>query len=197
MNELQNRLEKRREEKRREEKRREEKRREYVGIKQATQQGYAVMEVGGVADFLYPTSKLRRGRVQGGGQISPTITAENSGVCKVEKNENYSIENGVCWPSTDITQPTSEDNEVDWSKTEYRIRKLTPFECFKLMDVTEEDSKTMLKTNSNTQCYKTAGNSIVVSVLCAVFSQLSIQGIKKWNDRTLEEQYDLTALGRS
>lgn len=40
--------------------------REYVGIRQATQKGYIECEIGGVADFSYPTSKLRRGRVQGG-----------------------------------------------------------------------------------------------------------------------------------
>ena len=38
--------------------------REYVGIRQATQKGYIECEIGGVADFSYPTSKLRRGRVQ-------------------------------------------------------------------------------------------------------------------------------------
>ena len=37
--------------------------REYVGILQATQKGYIECEIGGVADFSYPTSKLRRGRV--------------------------------------------------------------------------------------------------------------------------------------
>ena len=41
---------------------------EYVGIKQATKRGYEIMEVGGVADFLYPTSQHRRGRVQGGAE---------------------------------------------------------------------------------------------------------------------------------
>lgn len=39
--------------------------RECVGIRQATQKGYIECEIGGVADFSYPTSKLRRGRVQG------------------------------------------------------------------------------------------------------------------------------------
>ena len=45
--------------------------REYVGIRQATQKGYIECEIGGVADFSYPTSKLRRGRVQGGGHVYP------------------------------------------------------------------------------------------------------------------------------
>ena len=36
-----------------------------VCIKQATEKGYIECKVGGVADFSYPTSKHRRGRVQG------------------------------------------------------------------------------------------------------------------------------------
>ena len=58
---------------------------ETVKIKQATKQGYIECEVGGVADFSYPTSKLRRGRVQGNGQICPTITSESMMICKIEK----------------------------------------------------------------------------------------------------------------
>ena len=64
------------------------------------------------------------------------------------------------------------------------------------MDVTDEDADKMLSINSQTQCYKQAGNSIVCSVLCAVFSQLNIQGIKPWNERSTEEKKQLTALGQ-
>ena len=35
-------------------------------IRQATNDGYIAMCNGGVCDLSYPTSKLRRGRVQGG-----------------------------------------------------------------------------------------------------------------------------------
>jgi len=38
---------------------------EKIGIKQATAKGYIECSVSGGADFSYPTSKLRRGRVQG------------------------------------------------------------------------------------------------------------------------------------
>ena len=48
---------------------------EKVRIKQATQKGYIECAVGGVADLSYPSSKTRRGRVQEGGWICPTITA--------------------------------------------------------------------------------------------------------------------------
>ena len=57
---------------------------EIVKIKQATKQGYALCEVGGVADFSYPDSKTRRGRVQGNGQICPTITSEVVMICRIE-----------------------------------------------------------------------------------------------------------------
>ena len=32
----------------------------------------------------YPNSKTRRGRVQEGGSVSPTVTAESNGLCRVE-----------------------------------------------------------------------------------------------------------------
>ena len=44
-------------------------------IPQATKKGYIEVPVGGCFDWTYPTSKTRRGRVQGGGQICPTLTA--------------------------------------------------------------------------------------------------------------------------
>ena len=43
-------------------------------IPQATEKGFIEVEPNGAFDFAYPTSKTRRGRVQGGGNISPTIT---------------------------------------------------------------------------------------------------------------------------
>lgn len=56
--------------------------------------------------------------------------------------------------------------------TEYRIRKLTPIECWRLMDFSDEDFHKAESVNSNTQLYKQAGNSIVVNVLVAILGQL-------------------------
>lgn len=53
-----------------------------------------------------------------------------------------------------------------------RIRKLTPKECFRLMGFEDTDFKKAEKVNSNTQLYKQAGNSIVVDVLEAIFTNL-------------------------
>lgn len=122
-------------------------------IKANNKKGYEEFMVGGVLDILYPNSKTRRGRVQGHGMISGTLTAENSGIVRVEETE----------------------------MAKYRIRKLTPTECFRLMDVSDEDSTKILDTVSNSQAYKQAGNSICVGVLVAMYRQLGIVGVEKWN----------------
>lgn len=54
----------------------------------------------------------------------------------------------------------------------YRIRKLTPLECWRLMGFTDEDFHKAEAVNSNTQLYKQAGNSIVVDVLVGIFKQI-------------------------
>lgn len=60
--------------------------------------------------------------------------------------------------------------------TNYRIRKLTPRECFRLMDVSETDIDKLLNAGiSNSQLYKLAGNSIVVSCLYHIFRKMFIE----------------------
>jgi DNA (cytosine-5)-methyltransferase 1 len=54
--------------------------------------------------------------------------------------------------------------------TQQRIRRLTPFECFRLMDFNEN-----FKWNvSDSQAYKQAGNSIVVNCLVEIISKLKL-----------------------
>ena len=61
---------------------------------------------------------------------------------------------------------------------QYRLRKLTPRECFRLMGVADEDFN-KLHDISKTQLYKLAGNSIVVDVLAAIFRNLLINKTTK------------------
>lgn len=77
---------------------------------------------------------------------------------------------------------TAESDGLHRVETQYRIRKLTPLECWRLMDFSDEDFHKAEEVNSNTQLYKQAGNSIACAVLCAIFSQLGIKGVNKWND---------------
>ena len=54
----------------------------------------------------------------------------------------------------------------------YRIRKLTPKECFRLMGVKDGDFEKIAKNQSNASLYHLAGDSIVVDVLMAIFRQM-------------------------
>lgn len=80
--------------------------------------------------------------------------------------------------------------------TEYRIRKLTPKECWRLMSFTDADFQKAQAVNSNTQLYRQAGNSICVNVLMAIFSQLHFDGCKAWDDMSEKERIDLTNASR-
>lgn len=53
-----------------------------------------------------------------------------------------------------------------------RIRKLTPCECYKLMGFTQRDYKRCAEIQSNATIYHQAGDSIVVTVLIAIFGKL-------------------------
>lgn len=53
---------------------------------------------------------------------------------------------------------------------DYRLRKLTPRECFRLMDFPD----TFTWKVSDTQAYKQAGNSIVVGVLAKIIERLKL-----------------------
>ena len=128
-----------------------------IRIPQATSQGYAEVQEGGVFDAAYPDSKTRRGRVQEGGSVTPTILTSN------ELSLYEGVKNG-----------------------QFRIRKLTPRECFRLMGVSEENiDKIQAAGISNSQQYKMAGNSIVVDTLYHIFKKMFIDKESEQEQLTL------------
>ena len=65
---------------------------------------------------------------------------------------------------------------VDNEGRRYRIRKLTPTECFRLMDVDDEDIEKVKQAGiAKTNLYKLAGNSIVVSCMYHIFRKLFVE----------------------
>lgn len=80
------------------------------------------------------------------------------------KTRRGRVGHGVC-----KTLPTSDSQGV---LDGFRIRKLTPKECWRLMGFDDEDFEKAAQVNSNTQLYKQAGNSIVVNVLEAILGNL-------------------------
>lgn len=167
-----------------------------VAIKQATKQGYIECEVGGVADLSYPDSKTRRERVQDNGNTCPTITATETGICKIEPKERFfkqaleTLNENDCKPGDTINAFNKHVDKRGYSPTlttrpegfktailpvtdDIRIRKLTPKECFRLMGFSDENFDAAQKAGvSNSQLYKQAGNSIVVDVLYYIYVEL-------------------------
>lgn len=75
--------------------------------------------------------------------------------------------------SNTITSVSKDNYAID---TDYRVRKLTPKECFRLMGLKDNDIDKIQQTGmSDTQQYKMAGNSIVVNVLEAIFRNLFVK----------------------
>ena len=71
--------------------------------------------------------------------------------------------------SNNLLQKVKEPNNL-------RIRKLTPKECYRLMGFSDDEFAKAESVISNSQLYKTAGNSIVVDVLYYIFKNLFIGG---------------------
>lgn len=74
--------------------------------------------------------------------------------------------------TTDGSTPKHNNRVMELRNTQYRIRKLTPLECWRLMSFSDGDFHRAAAVSSNSQLYKQAGNSIVKKVLMAIFAQL-------------------------
>lgn len=149
-----------------------------IVVREATKQGYAIAEEGDSVNLEQPNSQTRRGRV-GKGVAQTLTTSCNQGVVegygfigvgknpiskKLEFNGFHDIAGTLL--ATDYKAPQCA------LQTDYRIRKLTPLECWRLMGFTDEDYYRAAAVNSNSQLYKQAGNSIVKHVLMAIFKQM-------------------------
>ena len=66
-------------------------------IKQATKKGFIVLKNYGVASLSFPNSLHRRGRVQKGGSICPTITCATRDLIKFIDGEFYRISEREAW----------------------------------------------------------------------------------------------------
>jgi len=166
-----------------------------VLIPQATKQGYIECNIPGVADLSFPDSKTRSGRAQENGEICPTLTAGQQDICYIDppciaasrgRNPEKPSDRTVGSPteqrleinqngtSNTITTVQKDNYAVESTNKsrDFRIRKLTPLECWRLMGFDDDDFERATKVNSNAQLYKQAGNSIVVNVLEALMTQL-------------------------
>ena len=100
---------------------------------------------------------------------SPTVIIGNT----IKVIENMADKNAIELPS-----------ELKGKK--FRIRKLTPKECFRLMGVDDKDiDKIQAAGISNSGQYKLAGNSIVVDVLYHLFRKMFVEKEQENSQLTL------------
>lgn len=147
--------------------------------------------LGGVFDT--EKSKHQAGSVWDKEGLSPTLDTMQGGYrqpCILVKENNktgykvayegdgINISSRMKWQRGNVqkqtcqTITTSGGNDRGVVTTDYRIRKLTPRECFRLMGFDDSDFDKVEGNLSNTQLYKQAGNSIVVNVLEEIYKQL-------------------------
>lgn len=155
----------------------------FIQVKSATKQGFELATVEDSINFSVPNSETRRGRV-GKGVAQTLDTACNQGVMvskevRTEESKAKRKKTGtndfrgkkIEFRETSIMNTIqtglTKDNLI---KKGYRIRRLTPRECFRLMDFPD----TFTWPVSDTQAYKQAGNSIVVNVLIEILKKLQL-----------------------
>lgn len=151
-----------------------------IKINSATSKGYEEATEGDSINFSVPNIQTRRGRV-GKGVAQTLDTACNQGVMIGAfrgRNPNNTSDRTTGAP----TEQRLEINQQGTSNTittvqkdnvvvdNYKIRRLTPRECFRLMDFPD----TFTWPVSDSQAYKQAGNSIVVNVLYKIIKNLPL-----------------------
>lgn len=126
----------------------------------------------------------------GGGHREPHVIDDKPerlfGIFDKDKTSHQA---GSVWDKDKIS-PTLDTMQGGWRQPcvlendkSFRVRKLTPKECCRLMGIKDEDFEKAQTVCSNTQLYKQAGNAIVVDVLIAIFDKLFFKQSLKSNIR--------------
>ena len=143
-----------------------------IKIKSATSKGYEEATEGDSINFSVPNSETRIGRV-GKGVAQTLDTGCNQGVIQLNNPKHsqqriYST-SGIS-PTLSAGSNGGGQNPCKHLTNDYKIRRLTPRECFRLMDFPD----TFTWPVSDSQAYKQAGNSIVVRVLEKIIKNLPL-----------------------
>jgi len=145
-----------------------------IKIKSATSKGYEEAREGDSINFSVPSLETRRGRVGKG--VAQTL---DTGCNQAVMVGDYRSDEGFRWREDGNSPAIMAMMRDKWSEKftgnnppiinkDYKIRRLTPRECFRLMDFPD----TFTWTVSDSQAYKQAGNSIVVNVLYKILKNL-------------------------
>ena len=136
-----------------------------------------VMQMGNIWPDTEKFKNRTMGRVYNPDGISPTINCCGGGDREqkiIQRAHGFNKGNAFDICPTITSSAWQDNNLLSLVESgEYRIRKLTPRECFRLMGVDDADiDKIQASGISNSQQYKCAGNSIVVDALYHLFRKM-------------------------
>ena len=93
-------------------------------------------------------------------------------VCEERRDEGIRLFKDDCVGTLRTIDACGDKRVLEPAEIRWRIRKLVPVECWKLMSFTREDHDRAAQFVSNSALYKQAGNSIIVNVLVSLMSSL-------------------------
>lgn len=147
-----------------------------VLIKNATKKGYLEATDG---DGINLSNRMehQRGNVQKDKiQTLTTSGGNDRGVCigtyQYSKSDKFMNGKDRLQLGKDTSDTLQTNPKEAICYNDLRIRKLSPRECGRLMGVKDKDITNMLKNQSNSSAYHCFGDSIICTVLCAIFGEL-------------------------
>lgn len=119
---------------------------------------------------INPSGNGMNGEVYESTGLAPTLTTnKGEGVKIIQRAHGYNQGGEHDIVPTITSNSYQENNHLSDG---YRIRKLTPRECWRLQGFPDWAFDKAQEVNSNSQLYKQAGNSVTVNVIAAIAKEL-------------------------
>ena len=120
---------------------------------------------------IHPSGNGMNGKVYESTGLDPTLTTnKGEGVKIIQRAHGYNQGGEHDIAPTLTSNSYQENNHLSDG---FRIRKLTPRECWRLQGFPDWAFDKAQEVNSNSQLYKQAGNSVTVNVIAAIAKELS------------------------
>ncbi len=121
-----------------------------------------------------PSARQQSSRVYATEGLAPTLSTMQGGDQEpkiIQKARGYN-KGGSHSISPTLSSHSWHENNLLQIKDSFRIRKLTPRECWRLQGFPDWTFDRAKAVNSNSQLYKQAGNSVTVNVIVAIAEKL-------------------------
>lgn len=154
-------------------------------VKNATKKGYLEATIGDGID-ISSRMEHHRGTVQK--EKSQTLTTSCDvgtivGTYQYAKSDKFMNGKDRLQLGKEVSDTLQTSPKEAICYNDLRIRKLSPRECGRLMNVKDEDIDKLLKNQSNSSAFHLFGDSICTNVLMAIFGELlDINWIEKFKE---------------